>query len=89
MGASATATGVGTSSSIGGRPGTGVSSGFGTPAREGATTAGALTGPPARLGSKPQSWPRSRDRRGTQLTVPEMPARMKAQPSLSTYWVPS
>ncbi|GGX70830.1 hypothetical protein GCM10007385_44780 [Tateyamaria omphalii] len=41
-----------------------------------------------RLGVCPQINCRCRLTRGTQVTLPSMPARTKTQPSLSTYCVP-
>ncbi len=41
-----------------------------------------------RLGVWPQINWRCRLTRGTQVTLPSMPARMNTQPRLSTYWVP-
>ena len=54
----------------------------------GATGAAACVCAPLSEGLAPQICRLSRDTRGTHVTFPSMPARMKMQPWLSTYWLP-
>ena len=64
--------------------------GFGAGAGVVSATTGAGAGGAAcpNVGWKLQSWTRWRVTRGTQFTTPATPARTKAQPSLSTNWLP-